>query len=265
MRWMMEGYSVRQLALQSGHSMSKLYRIINHWLSSKQPQTTGNLVLARHLVFDGTFLHRPTSLVAVMNAGINEVISGKYGVKEDSEIQLAAFFQPLIARGLQPVSCTVDGNQHVIQVLKKLWPSIIIQRCLVHIQRQGLAWCRVNPKSAYASQLRNIFLKVTRIHTRKERNQFLDMVEQWERKYGHIIDSRPERGWVFSDVKRARSMLLKALPNMFHYLEDSNIPSSTNRLEGYFSRLKTHYRQHRGLVKIKFLNYFDWYFTLKPI
>jgi hypothetical protein len=262
---MMEGYSVRQLALQSGHSTAKLYRIINHWLSSKQPQTAGYLEQSRYLVFDGTFLHRPTSLVAVMDAGSNEVISGKYGVKESSEIQLVSFFQPLIDRGLQPVSCTVDGNHQVIRVLRRLWPSIIIQRCLVHIQRQGLAWCRNNPKSAYASQLRDIFLKVTRIHTKEERNQFLDLVEQWEGKYGRSIDSRTERGWVFSDIKRARSMLLKALPNMFHYLEDSYIPFTTNGLEGYFSRLKTHYRQHRGLVKTKLSNYFDWYFNLKPI
>lgn len=261
----MEGYSVRQLALQSGHSTAKLYRIINHWLSRKQPQITGNLGPSRYLVFDGTFLHRPTSLVAVMDAGSNEVISGKYGVKESSEIQLVSFFQSLIDRGLQPVSCTVDGNHRVIRVLKRLWPSIIIQRCLVHIQRQGLAWCRNNPKSIYASQLRDIFLKVTRIHTREERNHFLDLVEQWEGKYGRIIDSRPERGWVFSDIKRARSMLLKALPNMFHYLEDPNIPFTTNGLEGYFSRLKTHYRQHRGLSKTKLLNYFDWYLNLKPI
>lgn len=265
MKWMMEGYSVRQLALQSGHSTAKLYRIINHWLSYGQPQTVANWGQFKYLVFDGTFLHRPKSLVTVMDAGNNIVISGKYGVKETSEIHLIDFFQPLVDQGLQPVSCTVDGNAQVIRVLKRLWPNIIIQRCLVHIQRQGLAWCRNHPKSAYASQLRDIFLEVTRIHTKEERDRFLESVKQWEEKFGRSIDSRPERGWVFSDIKRARSMLLKALPNMFHYLEDPNIPFTTNGLEGYFSRLKSHYRQHRGIVQAKLSNYFSWYFYLKPI
>jgi len=39
-------------------------------------------------------------------------------------------------------------------------------------------------------------------------------------------------GYVFSDIKRARSMLLRALPDMFHYLDNPLIPTSTNGLEG---------------------------------
>ena len=58
---------------------------------------------------------------------------------------------------------------------------------------------------------------------------------------------QPGKGKVFSDLKRARSMLVKAVPNMFHYLDDANIPKTTNALEGYYSRLKQRYRQHRGL------------------
>ena len=90
------------------------------------------------------------------------------------------------------------------------------------------------------------------------------MVNRWEQKYGKIIVARPEKGKVFSDIKRARSMLLKALPDMFHYLDDPKIPHSTNSLEGYFGRLKEHYRQHRGLARQKRSNYFNWYFHLKP-
>jgi transposase-like protein len=260
----MEGYSVRQLSQQSGHSTNRLYRIINHWLSMKQPQDEGSLAQYRYLIFDGTFLHRPVSLVAIMDAGSKKVISGKYGVSENSERQLVSFFQPLIESGLQPISCTVDGNPQASRVLRKLWPDIITQRCLVHIQRQGLVWCRTYPKTVYARRLRDIFLQVTRIRTKVERDRFLELVEQWEEKYGQSIASRHERGRVFSDIKRARSMLLKALPNMFHYLYNPDISFTTNGLEGYFSRMKNHYRQHRGLMKSKLPNYFDWYIYLRP-
>jgi transposase-like protein len=194
-----------------------------------------------------------------MDASRNQIIGGQYGVSENSERQLKMFFKPLIAKGLNPVSYTVDGNPQAIRVIRTLWPEITIQRCLVHIQRQGLMWCRRYPKTASARKLRGIFLQVTHIRTKEERGRFLELVIQWEQKYGRHIKMQPEKGRVFSDLKRARSMLLKALPDMFHYLGDPNISTTTNGLESYFSRLKGHYRQHRGLRKKKLYSYFNWY------
>ncbi|MBT9150899.1 MAG: hypothetical protein DDT40_01078 [candidate division WS2 bacterium] len=216
----------------------------------------------QHLIFDGTFLHRPTSIVALMVAENNTIISGTYGISENSERQLLSFFKPLKERSLSPVSCTVDGNPQAIRVLKQLWTNITIQRCLVHVQRQGLMWCRRYPQGPYAKRLREIFQQVTNIRTKEECDRFLGVVSNWEKKYGSYIATHPDRGKVFSDIKRARSMLLKALPDMFHYLDNLNIPMSTNGLEGYFSRLKGHYRHHRGLHPTKRKNYFAWYFHL---
>ena len=216
------------------------------------------------MILDGTFIHRPKSVVVMMNAKDNTVISGIYGISENSEPKLTSFLAPLKDQGLAPLSCTTDGNPQAIRVLKKLWPDIIVQRCLVHIQRQGLIWCRMYPKTDHAKALRDIFRQVTYIKTKQEKDLFIDLINNWEEMYGQHIAKRPEKGRVFSDIKRARSMLLRALPNMFHYLDDPGIPSTTNGLEGYFSRLKGHYRQHRGLKPEKRHNYFDWYFKLRP-
>lgn len=196
-----------------------------------------------------------------MDSQSNTIIRGKYGISESSQEDLHSFFNPL---NLTPSSITVDGNQHVIRFFKTLWPNVIIQRCMVHIQRQGLMWCRQNPKRYDAKMLRNLFLKVPYISTYQERDSFLSEFEAWEKRYGPKLKTIPERGWVLSDLKRARSMLIKALPNMFHYLNDSSISKSTNRIEGYFARLKSHYRHHRGLSPSKRPNYFSWYFHLKP-
>lgn len=202
--------------------------------------------------------------MALMDVSTNMIIHGQYGISESVKRQLLAFFLPLQANGLQPISCTVDGNPCVINVLKLIWPDIIIQRCLVHIQRQGLMWCRRNPKTAAARKLRELFLKVTYIRTIPARDEFLEAVYLWEEKYGNRMELLPEKGRVFSDIKRARSMLLKALPDMFHYLNEPQIAFSTNGLEGYFSRVKGNYRQHRGLAKSKLKNYFAWYLFMKP-
>ena len=79
-----------------------------------------------------------------------------------------------------------------------------------------------------------------------------------------LIAAPVETERVFSDIKRARSMLRHALPDMFHYLDDQHIPTTTNGLEGYFSRLKSHYRQRRGLSPQRRPNYFAWYFHFVP-
>jgi len=199
-----------------------------------------------------------------MDAQTHTLIHGQFDIAESSPKDLHTFFFPLKQQGLNPRSFTVDGNQHVIRFLKSLWPDVLIQRCLIHIQRQGLMWCRMKPKRYDAKLLRKLFLSLSHIHSHAEKNRFLKQFYKWEHRYGTTIGSSPERGWVFSDLKRARSMLLKALPHMFHYLDDPAIPTSTNGIEGYFSRLKSHYRQHRGLAPHKRKNYFAYYFFLKP-
>lgn len=258
-RWIVEGFSVRQLSNQSKHSPAKLYRMINYYLQQDPHPASLPLAQCRHFILDGTFLHRPSSLIALMDAASHQVVASIYPISERSVPQLTDFFVGLADKGLCPQSFTVDGNPKVMCALRTLWPYVTIQRCLVHVQRQGLAWCRTSPKTGYARKLRRFFLQVTSIATVTDRDKFLIAVTEWERKYGYLIDHRPEIGRVFSDIKRARSMLLRAMPDMFHYLNNPAIPISTNGLENYFSRLKSHYRQHRGLANTKLSNYFRWY------
>ena len=262
-RWIVEGYSVRQLVQQSRHNQPSMRRLIDSFLADQPPAPTLE-PNARHLLFDGTFLHRPHSIVVLMDAQTHQLVRGQFDVRENSEPELRAFFEPMIGEGLRPRSFTVDGNPQVIRVLRMLWPDAVIQRCLVHIQRQGLSWCRNFPKTHYARQLRQIFLHVTGIANAEDREAFLNLVAIWENRYGAEIAARKETGRVFSDIKRARSMLLRALPDMFHYIDDPNISTTTNGLEGYFSRLKSHYRQHRGLSPQKRPIYFAWYFHFAP-
>lgn len=227
------------------------------------PGEKQNLSGHKHILFDGTFIHGRKSIVAVMDHSDRKIFAGQYGVAENSIPQLRQFFAPLLITGLKPTSATVDGNPQVIKLLEELWPGIIIQRCLAHIQRQGLMWCRRFPKRTEAKYLRKLFLKVTYINNTKEQDKFLSDVQAWEQRYGYYLSLAPEKGRVFSDIKRARSMLIKALPNMFHYLNDPQIPAMTNSLEGYFSRLKSKYRQHRGLSPKRRYSYFKWYFHLQ--
>lgn len=198
-----------------------------------------------------------------MDAKDHTAVKCIYPLRENSQRQLNEFLLPLKKQGLSLKSVTVDGNPHVYRVFKDLWPDITIQRCLVHIQRQGLMWCRAQPKMQLAKELRDLFLRVTYIRTDREKEVFINDLMDWEERYGYTVNSFPSDHKMLSDLKRARSMILKALPDMFHYLNNNNIPFSTNGLEGYFSRVKWGYRNHRGMSKHKRYNYFKWYSFLK--
>lgn len=259
-RWITEGYTIKQLSAQSGKSRRNIRRLINYWLKrppSQKPAVGG----VKHLIFDGTYVKGRVGVFAVMDGLHNRLISGRYGVQE-SYPQLIEFFGGLRLCGLRPQTATVDGNLHLSRALPRCWPQIKLQRCLVHLQRQGLAWCRHQPKRTDAKKLRKILLSLSYITTPDQKQQFIQNFESWEQCYGPKIASSPEKGWVFSDLKRARSMLLNALPQMFLYLTNSNVPKTTNPLEGYFARLKQRYRQHRGIIKSKRPSYFSWFFHL---
>jgi hypothetical protein len=65
-RWVVEGYTLRQLAAQSGHSVSTLRRIIEHWLQRPPPNRI-ELSTYRYLLFDGTFIDQRKGVFAVMD------------------------------------------------------------------------------------------------------------------------------------------------------------------------------------------------------
>lgn len=267
-QWMKEGYAIRQLTQHSPHSSSTLRRIIRYWIN-RLPRETQDISCFDHLIFDGSYLARKKGMIVLMDARTYRIVYGVYGITEGPR-GMTVFCASLQDRGFDPKSITVDGNPHVIRAFKAYWPEVVIQRCLVHIQRQGLMWCRRNPKRTDAKHLRTLFLQVTMIHTYQQRAHFLCQLASWEDQYGRRIASSRETGWVFSDLKRARSMLMAALPDMFHYLDNPLIPATTNGLEGYFARLKQRYRQHRGMNEECRVSYFRWYFHVcnrwrKPI
>jgi len=109
-RWIIEGYSVRQLVQQSGHSRPWLYRLIDSFLAQIPPAPGVDPQSAQYLLFDGTFLHRPNSIVVLMDGQTHRLVRGQFGVLENSQPELRKFFEPMAGEGLSPRSFTVDGN-----------------------------------------------------------------------------------------------------------------------------------------------------------
>jgi hypothetical protein len=61
----------------------------------------------------------------------------------------------------------------------------------------------------------------------------------------------------------AFSLLENAIPNIYNYLEDEQIPNSTNRIENYFTHLKDKLRIQEELRFEAKKNFIKWYLYLK--
>lgn len=244
-------------------SQSTVKRVVRYWLKQIPEQSIGDLSEVKHIILDGTFIKRPRGIYAAMDSGTHRLLYAEVNIKESPE-DLDKFYDQLYKAGLNPESATTDGNQAQMNQLKKKWAGVKLQRCIVHVQRQGLSWLRRNPKRTDAKHLRELLLVLPAVRTQEDSLKFIKGFNAWEKRFGSDIESSPNRGWIFSDLIRTRSMIKKAMPNLFHYIDNSNVARSTNALEGYFSRLKEHYRLHRGISKKNKQNYFKWFFHLKP-
>jgi len=47
--------------------------------------------------------------------------------------------------GVDVESITCDGHRSTLKAIKKVYPQITIQRCIVHIHRMGHMWLRQKP------------------------------------------------------------------------------------------------------------------------
>lgn len=67
--------------------------------------------------------------------------------------------------GVSVVSITCDGHKALLKAIKKVFPEVIIQRCVIHIQRMCLIWLTKHPKYQAEIDLRRIVGQIHKIKT----------------------------------------------------------------------------------------------------
>jgi len=197
-----------------------------------------------------------------MNA-LDQTISDYLHTSKEGYHNVLPWFHSLKAKGFYPRAITMDGEKSVIRAIREVWPHTKIQRCLYHLQRQGLMWIRTSPKTQAGAELRAILSALASIKSFKDRDVFLELFHAWINVHYAFIKSLPNHTVAFKDLKRTVTLLRNALPDMFYYLYDPNIPATTNALEGFYSRVKSDYQRHRGLSPHNRTNYLNWYCYFK--
>ncbi len=154
---------------------------------------------------------------------------------------------------MQIESITTDGHKSALKAIKKSLPDVTVQRCLVHIQRMCLLWLTRFPKHLAGVELRALGIN--------ELRSWYDRHKDYLSEKTYNEDTG--RYWYKHKLLRRSYFTIKrALPNMFHYLNNHKIPATTNGIEGYFGHLKNHLDLHRGLSAKHRLNFIKWYIYL---
>ena len=174
----------------------------------------------------------------------------------------------LIKLGVQIESITSDGHKSALKAIKKSLPNITVQRCLVHIQRMCLLWLTRYPKHSAGVELRTLVLLILKIKTINDRLWWTHELNTWYKKHRDYLSEKTYheetgRYWYkHKYLRRSYFTIQRALPNMFHYLNNHKIPATTNGIEGYFGHLKNHLDLHRGLSLKHRINFVKWYIYL---
>jgi len=264
-KWVLERQTFKTLSRDSNLSIDTLQRIFYAFLQ----QSPKVKIIKRsnvHLRMDATYF-RQFCLLCYQDHddGYTQLIRFSDGehyseIKEDLD--------NLIKLGVQIESITTDGHKSILKAIKKSIPDVLVQRCLVHIQRMCLLWLTRFPKHNAGMELRRLVLTLLQIKTENDRIYWTKELERWHERYKDYLQEKSYnettgRYWyTHKFLRRSYFTIKRALPNMFHYLSNPKIPHTTNGIEGFFSHLKNHLDLHRGLTFEHRINFIKWYVYL---
>ena len=193
-----------------------------------------------------------------MDAPSQKIIANIYTDREGFK-STHPWFNDLKLKGLNPDAIAMDGEISVMRSIRMTWPKIKVQRCLYHIQREGMRWLRSQPKTQAGQELRILLSTLCHVKNIKERNTFIKNYRQWVNQHNSFVQALPKTQIAFKDLKRTITLINNALPGMFRYLINPFLPATTNAIESFYSRLKADYRRHRGLSQNNKISYLKWY------
>lgn len=202
-----------------------------------------------------------------------------------------AAYRALLSRIPAPIVVVTDGDKGALAAIKECWPSTIVQRCLVHIQRNIRRITTLKPHTDQHKALRQLGLDLTRIRTideaitwQKSLAAFHELYDPWlnEKTYrDHVTTSniptfaRNNKRWWFThhDTRRMVRSLDRYVKEgvLFTYLRTdldvhSLLASTTNPLEGGInSPLKAFLYAHRGWPEHHMLTAINYWLYTRSI
>ena len=127
---------------------------------------------------------------------------------------------------------------------------------MAHVIRFALSRLTRNPKTEAGRHVRNIIHTLSDVHDEVSMYTFIERFQQWDEVYADFLKEKSynphtgRRWYTHKKLRSVRSHIKNSIPHLFHYLSDSDIPRTTNDLEGGInSPLSELLRRHRGIRK----------------
>lgn len=165
-----------------------------------------------------------------------------------------------------PTAIVCDGQKGMLKAINELFPRVLIQRCHFHVQQRNRQLLTMNPETLPGIAFNNLVKELPKLKNHAEHRAWLTTYQSWmirnktylsqktyypfDQIYLYKNFTKGRRNYFFTHqrLRAAVYQIKTALPNLFHFLEHSNIPKTTNHIEGGInSQLKLLLRLHRGL------------------
>lgn len=183
----------------------------------------------------------------------------KYYVKHETNALYVQGVEELKTKGFNINAIVCDGRKGLMQS----FPDIPVQMCQFHQAAIMRRYLTKKPKLQAAKEL----ISVVDLMKKTDKESFTGALDLWFEKWGNFLNERtinPETKKSFYTHKKIRSAyrsLRNNLPWLFTWYDyyESNIPNTTNAIDGHFADLKNKLRNHNGLSlqrKRKFIDGF---------
>jgi transposase-like protein len=263
----LERLTYRYLISDSGYSKATLERKFKKYLNTA-PIFQIKRNAAANIIIDSTYFKGDLCLMLYYDFDLKYCQMYRFGKKEVfSEIK--EDLENLKTLGVSIKSITSDGHPAILKAVRVVYPEVIHQRCLVHIQREANIWLRKKPVNQASIDLKAVVKSISLIQTQNDKTAWLKLFNDWFDRYEPYIKEKAfsetsGRWWYrHKDLRRAAIMIKKAIPNMFYYITYPSIQRSSNSIESFFGHLKDNLSIHRGLTKTNRKAFIHWYLHFK--
>lgn len=262
-KWIIERQVYKYLVRDSGMSQSSIQRLFNRFLRDA-PTVAINSKTKVHLLIDGSYFSNGLCLILYFDHDIRYVQLYRTTNQEKYK-EIKEDLENLKRLGVDAYSFTCDGHKAILKAIRRVFPEALIQRCLVHVKRQARNYLSSRPQTQIARELLQLSNRITGIKTIEQSSYWLVDFHNWYHANQQYINQQSynietSRYWyTHKNLHAACNLIIKAIPNMFNYLDDPEIPYTTNRIENYFAHLKEKLTLHRGLRFEAKKNFIKWY------
>jgi hypothetical protein len=220
------------------------------WYIGIEPVLTGQV--HQFILLDGIRIGNSVCIIARSS----EYVLNWHWVEYESSL----VWSRLLSTLPPPSYVITDGQKGMQLAIRSIWPLTIIQRCLFHVWLNLKAKLTLNPRSEAGIDLLYLFKGVWDIRSLDQASEWIEQFQSLNLEYASFLGERTiahnpqpgQRKWWYthSGVRSGYRQILKLIKDeqLFRYLEQEDIPRTTNYLEGGINApIRQLLRLHKGL------------------